>query len=222
MKIFEYVLDWIFPPSCEICGKSENSYMCGKCGKKLEKFIYYENNKNGKYNKRKEFYHTKEKFHLFRYEGIIREKMIAYKFNDKPYIYQVFTELIKRNDKACEFLNQYDVIIPVPIHSKRKRTRGYNQSELIAKAIARALNKEIIIDALVKRKNTKPQSTLGKLDREKNVQGVFEIRNAKKIEKKRVVIFDDIYTTGATTNACKKILEEAGAEKVGIFTIAKD
>lgn len=222
MEILKYVLDWIFPPNCEICGKAENSYICGKCGNQLEKFIYYENSKNGKYNNRIKFCQEKEEFHLFRYEGIIREKMISYKFKDKAYIYHLFAEMVLRNQLACEFLNKYNVIVPVPIHLKRRRIRGYNQSELIARQIAKTLNKKIDTDILLKQKNTKPQSTLGKIDRKKNVQGVYKVRNIEKVKGKKIVIFDDIYTTGATTNECKKILIEAGAQMVGIFTIAKD
>ena len=207
-NFYELVLDYIFPPSCGICDKLGEGYLCNNCEKEIEKYLYLNN--------------KKDKFHLYKYIGIIRKRLIQYKFNEKSYLADFFYESIIKNKKACEFLECYDIILPVPIHKKRKRQRGYNQSELIARKIAKKLDLEIYTNVLIKIKNTKPQSLLGVRERMKNAKGVYFVESVNKIKDKNVIILDDIYTTGATANECKKMMKKAGAKKVAIFTIAKD
>ena len=122
-----------------------------------------------------------------------------------------------------KFINKYDVIISVPIHNKRMKTRGYNQSKLIAKEIAINCGKEYYDNVIIKSKNIAPQSTLDMLERVKNIKEAFSIgKNSEKISGKNVALFDDIFTTGSTVNECAKILKKIGANNVGIFTLAKD
>lgn len=102
--------------------------------------------------------------------------------------------------------------------------RGYNQSELIAKEIAKILQIKIDTKTLKKTKNNITQSTLNKEQREQNVIGAYTTKNTEKIKNKKILIFDDIYTTGNTVNECAKVLVQAGISKnnIGILTIAKD
>jgi len=104
----------------------------------------------------------------------------------------------------------------------KKAKRGYNQTEIIAKDISKKLRIKLEKNNLIKIKDTKKQSTLNKKEREKNVKDAFAIRNTKNIVSKKVILFDDIYTTGNTVNECSKILKEAGAEEIVVLTIAKD
>ncbi len=210
MNFLNIVLDFIFPSSCGICGILGQGYLCKKCEEELQKYMY-QNDKQ-----------INDIFHLLKYEGLIRQKMIAYKFNDKAYLYNLFSCLVLNCESACDFFKRYDMILPVPVHAKRKRERGYNQSELIAKKVAKDLKIEIQTDVIEKIINTQPQSTLGKEKRLKNVKNVYIVKNIHKIIGKRIVILDDIYTTGATTQECKNILLDSGAKRVGIFTIARD
>ena len=128
------------------------------------------------------------------------------------------------NKKICEILKTYDIIIPVPIHNKRRKERGYNQSALIAKEFCKNINELEYEDILIKKKNTIAQSTLNKEERLKNAIDMYKIKENKQdiIYNKNVLIFDDIYTTGATANECAKAIREANPSKVGILTIAKD
>lgn len=113
--------------------------------------------------------------------------------------------------------------MPVPIHKKRKRQRGYNQSELITKEIASKLeNLEYQNKVLQKVKHTIPQSSLSKEQRKRNVESVYKIINKEKIKNKKVILFDDIYTTGATVKEIAKLLKQNGASKILVLTIAKD
>lgn len=215
------ILDVIFPPTCEICGKV-GTYLCDECYKELKKYEipnqknnydYYDNESNSK-------------FFLYKYEGKVRELLISYKFNDKAYLSNLFEKNIIKNKKACNFLKSCDIITPVPLHRKRKLERGYNQSELIAKRIVKELQKIVNIKfdnkILIKQKNTKPQSLKNLEQRIEDVRGIYKFNKAKNINGKQIIIFDDIYTTGSTCKECRKVLYEAGASKVSIFCIARD
>lgn len=208
----------IFPPCCLICGKVNSNILCKECKKQIyEKAIFkIENNKN------EELYFQKH-IYIFKYREKIRNLILDYKFNEKSYLYKIFSKMIIKNEKICGILQKYDIIIPVPIHKKRKKQRGYNQSELIAKEIANKIqNLKYQDNILEKTKNTLPQSSLSKKQRKENSQNVYKITNKEKIINKRIVIFDDIYTTGSTVNAISKILKENGAKEIIILTIAKD
>lgn len=252
----EELLKLIFPPKCGICEKI-GDYLCTNCSEKLKK--YEINNEDlRKINKNMCF--------AFKYENLIRELLINYKFNDKSYLYKFFAKAILNNKKVYKFIKSYDIIIPVPLHKKRKIERGYNQSELVAREIAKIISKsnnseldenkiakiirnsnnselvakgvstkisklnnrgiqsnpKIMTNILKKYKNTQPQSSKNYKQRIENAKGVYYVEKAEKIIEKNVLVFDDIYTTGATCKECKKVLLQAGAKRVGIFAIARD
>ena len=116
----------------------------------------------------------------------------------------------------------YDIIVPVPISKKRMKDRGYNQSFLIASDIAKKSKIKLEKNVIKKEQNNTPQSLLDKSGREKNVVNVYKIVNKQKIINKKILLIDDIFTTGATVNECSKMLKISGAEKVDVLTIAKD
>ncbi len=210
------LLDILFPPKCCFCGKIEKKYLCKKCEIKLNKL------KKDKIEKKKNDYFD---YHLYGYEykDEIRKQLLSLKFNDKPEISKTFANLLLNNKKICGFLKKYDIIIPVPIHKNRKLERGYNQSALFAKKISNNFkNLAYIDDALVKKINNKPQSTKNKDAREKNVIGAYFLKNTDKFKGKKVLLFDDIYTTGNTVNECCKILQQANPKCIDVITIAKD
>ena len=231
------ILDLLFPPTCEFCGKV-GKYVCDNCYKKV---IYLELKKEEK----------NDKFFMYKYDNEIRKLILKYKFEDKSYLCNFFADKILNSSEAVEFIKQYDIIIPVPLHKKRFLERGYNQTKEVAKIISNKINKNVLnkikaneVDertigtnniekdtikviklennVLKKNKNIAPQSTKKVEARLSDVKNVFYVKNADKIKNKNVLIFDDIYTTGATASECKKVLMEAGAKKCGIMTIAKD
>ena len=129
---------------------------------------------------------------------------------------------MKKNKKICDKLKSYDIIMPIPISKKRKKQRGYNQSALIARNLAKEFSMQYDEKVLKKIKDNIAQSSLNKEERIKNVQNVYYINKTNKIIEKKILLVDDIYTTGSTANECSKIVKKAGAKEVGIFTIAKD
>lgn len=142
--MLNFVLDFLFPKTCGICNKLCKESLCPKCKFKLKqieksKLIFHKNK------------YFNEHLFLFQYEGIIREKIIQYKFNDKRYLFETFAKIILNNKKICGILKNYDIIIPVPMYLKKEKRRGYNQVSLIAKEIAKKIkNLEYIENCLIK------------------------------------------------------------------------
>lgn len=208
----------LFPQCCLICGKVNSTIWCKQCKREVcQKVIFKIENKN-----EKEYYFSKH-ISIFLYEGKIRTLLLDYKFRDKSYLYKIFSKIIIKNTKICGILKKYDIIIPVPIHKKRKKQRGYNQTALIAREMATYIDELRCEETVVEKiKHTLPQSTLKKEQRKQNVQNVYKVKKKQKIEHKRIILFDDIYTTGSTVNSVAKILKENGAKEILVLTIAKD
>lgn len=209
------ILDIIYPQVCGICDQINKKDLCKKCEIRIKP---YQINSIEKVKDKYFDYQIK----ILKYEGIVRSKIIDYKFNDKSYLYKTFGKIILNNEKIYSFLKKYDIIVCVPMNIKKKLLRGYNQSELIAKEIAKQLQIEKQFGNLIKIKNTKKQSTLTKEQRKINVKDAFAIKNAEKVKNKNVILFDDIYTTGNTVNECSKMLKQAGSNSVVVITLAVD
>lgn len=215
MNFINSALDYFFQPICGMCGEINENYICNNCYeniKKIKKCVINE------YNNRNFSKHL----YIFRYEGIIRNKIIEYKFEDKGYLYKMFAKIILSDKKTCNFIKKYDVIIPVPISKKRKKKRGYNQSELVANELAQKLNQDIWTDIIIKKKDNKPQSELNKLERIKNVEDIYEINKPIEVKNKKVLLLDDIYTTGSTVNEIARKLKQNQTQEIGVITLAKD
>ena len=163
-----------------------------------------------------------ELMYLFNYEGLIRKLILEYKFNEKSFLYKMIADIFIKNEKIFENIKKYDTIIPVPISRKRFTERGYNQCELIAKELAKKVNLELLNNCLIKTKNIIEQSKLSKEERTKNIQNVYKLKNKNLILNKKILLLDDIYTTGSTVNECSKILRQGEPEKIGVLVIAKD
>ena len=189
------MLNIFYPPTCGICNKLCKEYICDECYQKLEQY---------KINK---FYikDNIEFFNIYKYEGTIRKKLLEYKFYDKSYLYNTFSKIILKNEKVCGFLKKYDIIISVPVDKKRKTKRGYNQVELIARKLGITYESK----TLIKQKNIVSQSELNRIQRKQNIKGAFKLVNEEKIKNKKILLLDDIYTTGSTVKECCKTLKNA-------------
>ncbi len=125
LNIIEKIIDIFFPTKCGICGKL-GDYICEDCFKILERFKIKRQHK--------------EIFFAYNYAGKIRELILKYKFDDKSYLYKTFTKMLLKNKKLCKYLKSYDIILSVPLHKKRLKQRGYNQSQLIAEELVKQYN----------------------------------------------------------------------------------
>ena len=211
------MINMIFPPVCGVCGKIDNKGICNKCFLKL--MALAENRIMDQWETEKNFHQL---IYIFKYEGMIRKIILDYKFNEKSYIYETFVNFILKNEKIFEKLKTYDTIIPVPISKKRMKERGYNQSLLIAREISQILHIELQENCLLKTKNIIEQSKLNKEQREQNIQNVYELKNGQILTNKKILLIDDIYTTGSTVRECSKILQSGKPKAIDVLVLAKD
>ena len=162
--LWKKFLDLVYPRQCEICKCLNGDIICERCYLEIQNIerTQIKRYKNKSFN---------EHLYIFKYEGKIRNILIDYKFNDKGYLYEFFEKIILKNEKIATKIKSYDIMIPVPIHIKRKRQRGYNQSELIAKNVANRFEElEYLSNVLVKTKHTVRQSELSKKERKQNAR----------------------------------------------------
>ena len=213
--IFFFLLNYFYPPTCGICGKLNNDYLCKKCEKLLNGHVS-ENVLNI------DNMNFQELIYIFKYEGIIRESILKYKFEEKSYLYKTFVNFLLKNDKVFENIKNYDTIIPVPISNKRYKKRGYNQSWLLAMELSKLMNLTLITNCLFKAKDVIEQSKLTKEQRVENIKDVYFLTNESKIENRKILLLDDIYTTGSTVNECCRMIKKANPKNIGVLVLARD
>jgi len=212
--IIEGMINLIFPKRCGICNQGINEeYTCQKCKKKLEYICINEMI----LGKEKDFF----AFCIcaYAYSGIVRKKILQFKFQNKKYLYQSLSQ--KLFEILKEYQEEIDEIIAVPISWKRFCERGYNQTSLIASFLAKALKKRQLKHVLIKSKNNNKQSRLKIQERISNVTGVYAVLQKEKIAGKTILLIDDILTTGATIRECSRVLRESGAKKIIVAVVAK-
>jgi ComF family protein len=157
-----------------------------------------------------------------RYTGKLKDAILLYKYRRFHVLGKDFARLMNRTlGKEDSIWWEVSVIIPVPLHKKRKKERGFNQAQGIAEELARLKSIELDEGVLVKVKNVPPQTFLEIEERAKNVSGAFRVVNEKKIKGKIVLLVDDVYTTGSTVKECSLVLREAGAKEVRVLTLAQ-
>jgi len=150
----------------------------------------------------------------FRYEPPISDWIKALKFGERFELARGLGRLFRR---FAGFLPEADLVVPVPLGKKRLRARGYNQSALLARFMFGRRPSEV----LLRIKDTLPQAELSEKERRKNVKGAFAIRPEVDVSGRRVVLVDDVLTTGATVEECARVLLGAGAAEVSVAVIAR-
>lgn len=224
--MFEVLWDFVFPKRCVGCRKF-GSYLCPDCFAKLsfaQKYfcgVCTQPSYNGlTHPKCSTRYAIDGIFPILNYHGLLKKILYQYKYNphlsDLTSVFGDFLyEGIIQNEYLMREVEKGEVVfVPVPLHPSRERTRGYNQSKLLAEAVAKKLGIFVMNGTLVRTKNTKPQFKLPKEARKDNIKGAFEVKNEAKIVNKTVFLIDDITTTGATLSECARILKRGGADKV--------
>lgn len=145
------------------------------------------------------------------YNRFIRDIIRHYKFNGRNYLYRPLGQIILSTYYKMNI--EIDRVAFVPMHRKKEALRGYNQAELLAKYISKKLDKPLIKD-LIKIKSTGEQSHSNKLERIENLRNSFKIKNKRSINGLRILLIDDIITTGGTMNECSRVLNQAEAKEV--------
>jgi ComF family protein len=156
---------------------------------------------------------------VLRYDKHSRHLVLALKHADRTHLARALGGWMRR--AGAEVLDGADLIVPVPLHWTRLFTRRYNQAGLLAHAIRAAGGPPVAPDWLVRRRRTPSQGRLGPAARTRNVRGAFALRPGRSIRGQRIVLIDDVLTTGATVEECARILRRGGAEFVGVLTLAR-
>ncbi len=238
-RYFESFLELLYPEknTCFICNIYDESinekYICADCEKKLRRIVppvCIKCSKQINYDTAdclcpdcnvydRSFEISKAPF---LYEGIIKDSIYNFKYYNKPYFYKFFGNCLFNYMNDMDYID-FDYIASVPLHKSKMRTRGYNQSELIAKYLSDKLFIPYA-DVLKRAKKTTKQSQQSKEERRKNLIGAFAIKSPHKYEKiknSNVLLVDDVYTTGSTADECSKTLLNFGVSKVYVITIAR-
>lgn len=238
--ILKSLIMFIFPARCRLCGEaldpSDGYYICRRCWNEKE-FLnhpYCEicgHPLNPEANLPDKIYQCRycpeevnfrKARSIVDYDSSVGEAIKLLKYHGKIVMAKLLAELMVDALPNLFFIEDYDLIIPVPIHKKRYIKRGYNQVEVIGRILSHEVNIPLEVLNLVKIKDTPSQTSLGISDRKKNVRGSFEIADPTDLEGKRILLIDDVMTTGATVNECSKVLANKGKTKyIDVFTIAR-
>jgi len=193
-------------PFCERCGQkmftaAASELLCAEC----------------RQSKR----HFDRAFSATVYNDVMQPLVHLYKYGMRQYLARVLArwmiDFMHRHIDAASL----DAIVPVPLHWRRFRYRGFNQAIALARPIRREFGLPIITHVLRRTRHTVPQVNLGLKERLTNIKGAFGVRQAGRIEGKHLLLVDDVYTTGATINECARVLKRAGAASVTAFTLTR-
>ncbi len=155
------------------------------------------------------------------FEGALRVLVHELKYRGRRRVAERLAELLLARPETAAVLTSGCVVLPVPLHPRRQRARGFNQAELLAHALARRAGLPQVAGALVRRKDTLSQTGLSATARRSNVAGAFAVRRRAWVHARCVVLIDDVTTTGATARACAAALHAAGAAEVRLLTVAR-
>jgi ComF family protein len=154
----------------------------------------------------------------FIYEGKIKTLIYKLKYSSGKYLAPYISYLL-----LDEYVKQgwnVDLIVPVPLFKKRERRRGFNQAEIISQKFKEVFNIEISKDNLIRIINTPTQTKLTRKERKSNLKGAFKVLNKTEFKGKNILLVDDVFTTGATTDECSKVLIKAGVKNIYVLTLA--
>jgi ComF family protein len=197
-------LTFINPPYCASCGNpfsfTVENMVCGSC---LERAPIYHSHRSA-----------------LTYDEASRKLILRFKHGDQIHAARAFIPWLVQAGQTM--LHETDILIPVPLHTLRLIKRRFNQADIIARQLLPYVRQvDYLADGLVRTRHTQSQGHKKAKDRKRNVRKAFEVKYPHKIENKKILLIDDVYTTGATLNECAKTLYDSGAAQVDCLTLAK-
>jgi len=229
-KIIKAFLDWIYPPKCPVCAKilsADNKYICPECFEKLKLIGEDACPSCGAalglsgicFNCENDF-SFESNIAFFEYNETMREIIHSIKYGKKAHKMIALASIMAEHagDKLDNY-SDFDIIIPVPLHKKRFRKRGFNQADIIGEKIAELTGVKLEADICERKVDTAPQSLTGSGSRRQNVEGIFDLKANIDVKGKKIILADDIFTSGSTLNSLSNMLKELGAETVVCVTL---
>ena len=232
------LLDLFYPRYCLHCNCSLNNsreiYICEDCKKKIPyvtdtycvrcgadtgPYITY-TVKEGCAVCKGKYLHFNAVTSVTHYNGVIKILIHKFKYARQKFLFRVLNDILIKHKGIKENIADVDIIVPVPLHWIKKLHRGFNQSELLSLGIQRYFSKPIIRNNLCRIKNTEAQTLLSKNQRKLNIHNAFFVRQPELFKGKKILLVDDVLTTGATASECSKKLKESGAESVHLLVLA--
>ncbi len=229
------LLDTAFPPSCASCGGSVGNaplpHVCERCFKRIRiiedprcltcGYPFF-----GDADSHEDCQHCERLTPQFGrgwavalFRGPVRDLLYALKYSNGLWAAEDIGRIAEYAEGLSDFLEEA-TLVPVPLHPRKLRERGYNQSELIAGSIARRFDRPEVARLLARRVDTPSQTQFNRVERYRNLKNAFRVNRRVEIDPKRhYVIVDDVFTTGSTLNACAAALQKAGAMNVDALTI---
>jgi ComF family protein len=159
---------------------------------------------------------------VYEYKGSVRKLILKFKYSNRTFLAKDFASDMYETMKNNDFYQESDFIISVPLNIIRKIKRGYNQSELLADELSIKANILVLRNVLFRKKITKPQFKLSRVERFENIKNSFFVKNKEVITGKNILLIDDIITTASTLSACSATLKSCRADKIFILTLARD
>lgn len=150
----------------------------------------------------------------------MRQAILLFKYGGRPLFARHLGRLMVEAAGRLFDPREFEVLIPVPLHPGRQRARGFNQAALLAREIGRSFGLDVGERLLGRVRATEAQSG-GRREREENVKGAFAVRQSDRVKGRRLLLIDDVFTTGATAGECARTLLAAGAAEVGVYTLAR-
>lgn len=219
------LLNLFYPELCQNCQRhlnNEEQVLCLHCVLKLPKTNFHllaENKASDIFIGRIPI-ESATTFVYFTKDGMIQHLLHQFKYRGKKRIGLLFGNLLAMDVSDCEWIKEIDVIIPVPLHKKKERSRGFNQAEIFARGLGTTLAIEVRTDAVTRIKFAASQTTKSRQERLENVTGIFRARAHHNLENKHILLVDDVLTTGATLESCALELLKIPGIKISIATIA--
>ena len=225
MRFIDDLLNIVFPKLCCICEEAltkNEDLICFHCRSELPKINlknYKSNEITTRFVGKMEIDFGASYLHFLK-SGISQKMLHQFKYKNYPEIGEIIGKWFGYELLKANINKETDIIIPVPLHPRKQRKRGYNQSHYFAKGISEALNIPTDFNSLIRTQYQKSQTHKTKEQRWKSVENAFKVIDPKKVENKRVLLVDDVITTGATLEACGFQLLNSGAAGLGIATMA--
>ena len=199
----EAEIKWVNAPHCVSCGRTLRNET-SKCAECLDEKFYFD-----------------RAFACALYEGKMKELLHAYKFGRRKYLGNFFIKAMEKFMNAHVKPGTFDAVVAVPMDKIKRNERGFNQSALLSARLAKKLNVPHYSKKLRRAYSSTPQSLLTKTDRKLNVRGRFSVASNVLLHGKRILLVDDILTTGQTASECARVLKEAGASTVTVLACAR-